>query len=207
LLLIRKAGQLLVTRAHHSGNRWELHFESSDPRWQHQTIIPSSDWSRDLNDDCGIHMIGLVQGVTTDPQPVSVAVERPAPRVKSTRLWQAHLWTCCMILAMVGLAGLQVGPYFYAGASAATAWTIGTFRSTVISTVGVLVASFFFYEPVFSFQVYAVADADYLMSLSIFGVLSSSLAALVRRAVCQCPAPWRYRFTTRGAKFCTLHQR
>jgi hypothetical protein len=179
----------IVARATYCADRWELHFESSDPRWEHETIIPSSDWTRDLNDECVIDVVGFVQGVVTEVQSVHANCSYPMsvmewlsihPTIADVGLVAATVATMALLIAKLPAVVGASGPIIYALMCAATSWFGGTVRSTIINASSVASSTFFFFDPVYSFYFESVMDANYMLDNCVLGVLATGMAVAVR---------------------------
>jgi hypothetical protein len=184
-----------VARATYCSDRWELHFESNDPRWEHETILPSSDWTRDLNDDCVIDVVGFVQGVMTDLRPAQVSLDRP------TRLDILRDRTCavCQEVAILGVAtaamiwlmssvGGKQALVLYASFSGGIAWLAGTVRGSIVNA-GSALGTAFLYEPAYSFEIASAEEATNLAWACAFAVLASG-AAITLRHILHCRLLW-----------------
>ena len=167
----RDERKVIVARVYFVKGFWELQYESSDERWvKEKPIRLAHDLRRDLNDDCAVDIVGLVLGVfiANPPPPKSKA------SILASLAGKVGLGVLCISTMMIFAAASAisvVGDIGYFFSSFIASWSIGPIRSTLMGWFSLLWASFFFYEPAYSFAVSSPTERAILCSLAVVGLL------------------------------------
>ncbi len=180
----------LIARLHFIDGAWELHYESNDPRWQHESPIRlAEDRTRDINDEQPVDIVGHVRSfVSHDPQPwfgrdIARAAAHGLSRFSalgSTTMIFGAIALITAVLAVLG--GEQLSPHAIFGYLAVTiiiGLKFGTMLAFISSWLAAGIAGFALYEPVFSFS---IDNPVSMRSIIVFVALATAMSLALYRS-------------------------